>query len=326
MHDVLEIAGDEESSFKVTYLEDLSDSTIKVGDIKKPVLKGQRVSRLVSDKLLKKASDIIDGRDNKAPVDMFVTALENEPVKLNVKDAGTGISLTFTDPEIVALPAEKAAITDDALLKQLQKTGNTPFCLRNFKAILNGDLFIPISSINRLRREALEELETAKSQSYKREEPAVQAEESSVSLTLYHTVDEVPDAADMLPYVSRGNFDLWFRENAADYAESLKKLNACAIVNSIGHIKMLKDQGIKLIGGPALNVTNKKALEALMELGLAPECVTSPELLDKTEMSGIPLMVTEHEMIPGTLTDRKGATYRIEFDPVVHKTYVYGED
>jgi hypothetical protein len=43
-------------------------------------------------------------------------------------------------------------------------------------------------------------------------------------------------------------------------------------------------------------------------------------------MKGLPLMVTEHEMVPGTLTDRKGAKYRIEFDPVVHKTYVYPEE
>jgi hypothetical protein len=130
----------------------------------------------------------------------------------------------------------------------------------------------------------------------------------------------------MLPYVSRGNFDIWLRDNAASYADSLKKLKACAVVNSIGHIGILKEQGLKVIGGPSLNVTNRKTLEALMELGLDPVTVTSPELLDKSEMEGLPLMVTEHEMTPGTLTDRKGAKYRTEFDPVVHKTYVYPEE
>lgn len=327
MHDVLELRGVEDSSFKVTYLEDLSDGTIKVGDLKKPVRKGQQVFRLVSDKLLAKATDIIDNSDSRAPVDMFVMAREGEPVRLDVKDPETGLSVTVTDPDILALTADRAAITQDALLKQLQKTGNTPFRLRHFKAVINGDVFIPVSAINKLRRRALEDLEALKANSFKRAEPQDQpVHQVEKDLIMYRTVEEIPEPCDMLPYVSRGNFDIWLRDNAASYADSLKKNKACAVVNSIGHIGILKKQGLKVIGGPSLNVTNRKTLEALMELGLDPVTVTSPELLDKSEMDGLPLMVTEHEMIPGTLTDRKGAKYRIEFDPVVHKTYVYPEE
>ncbi len=327
MHDVLEIKGEENSSFKVTYLEDLSDGTVKVGDLKKPVRKGRQVNRLVSDKLLRKATDIIEGSERKAPVDMFVLASEGEPVRLDVKDPGTGISVSAEDPDIVALTAEKAAITEEALLRQLQKTGGTPFSLRRLKTVIKGNVFIPVSSINRLRRDALGRLEALKAASAKRVKPdEATVAPSPESLRLYRTVADVPDACDMLPFVSRGSFDIWLRENAASYADSLRKVNASAMVNSIGHIAMLKAQGLRVIGGPALNVTNRKALEALMELGLEPVCVTSPELLDSSEMSGVPLMVTEHEMIPGTLTDRKGAVYRVEFDPVVHKTYVYPDE
>lgn len=326
MHDVLEIKGDEGSSFKVTYLEDLSDGTVKVGDIKKPVHKGREIYRLVSEKLLAKASGIIDGRDRKAPVDMFIMVMEGEPVRLDVKDAEAGLSVTVTDPDVIALTAQKAAVTEDALLKQLQKTGNTPFCLRHFKAVINGDVFVPVSALNKLRRQALDELEALKTGSRKREEPAAPVPQEPPELTLYRTADEVPETCDMLPYVSRGSFDIWLRANADSYADSLRKLNACAMVNSIGHILMLRGRGIRLIGGPALNVTNHKTLEALTELGMEPVCVTSPELLDKSEMAEVPLMVTEHEMIPGTLTDRKGAEFRVEFDPVVHKTYIYANE
>ena len=174
--------------------------------------------------------------------------------------------------------------------------------------------------------QALDELEALKTGSRKREEPAAPAPQEPPELTLYRTVDEVPETSDMLPYVSRGSFDIWLRANADSYADSLRKLNACAMVNSIGHILMLRGRGIRLIGGPALNVTNHKTLEALTELGMEPVSVTSPELLDKSEMAGVPLMVTEHEMIPGTLTDRKGAEFRVEFDPVVHKTYIYANE
>ena len=140
----------------------------------------------------------------------------------------------------------------------------------------------------------MEDLEALKANSFKRAEPQDQpVHQVEKDLIMYRTVEEIPEPCDMLPYVSRGNFDIWLRDNAASYADSLKKLKACAVVNSIGHIGILKEQGLKVIGGPSLNVTNRKTLEALMELGLDPVTVTSPELLDKSEMEGLPLMVTE---------------------------------
>jgi hypothetical protein len=62
-----------------------------------------------------------------------------------------------------------------------------------------------------------------------------------------------------------------------------------------------------------------------MEMGMSTEFVKSPELLDKNQMDGVPLMISEHRLTPGTLTDRKGAKYSVEYDEMTHKSLIFAE-
>ena len=62
-----------------------------------------------------------------------------------------------------------------------------------------------------------------------------------------------------------------------------------------------------------------------MELGMSNEYVTSPELLDKEQMDGVPLMIMEHRFEPGTLKDRKGALYSVEYDETTGKSYIFAK-
>ena len=83
------------------------------------------------------------------------------------------------------------------------------------------------------------------------------------------------------------------------------------------------EAGDRDIGGPGLNITNDASVEALMELGMSSEFVRSPELLDRSQMNGIPLMISEHRFTPGILTDRKGAKYSVEYDETSRKSYIF---
>jgi hypothetical protein len=58
---------------------------------------------------------------------------------------------------------------------------------------------------------------------------------------------------------------------------------------------------------------------------MSGEFVTSPELLGKDQMDGIPLMISEHRFEPGTLRDRKGALYSVEYDGTTGKTYIFAK-
>jgi len=52
-------------------------------------------------------------------------------------------------------PAQTRPVTRDQLSRQLIKTGGYPFSLRNFTLSYNGDMFAPLASLNRARREFL---------------------------------------------------------------------------------------------------------------------------------------------------------------------------
>ena len=54
--------------------------------------------------------------------------------------------------------------------KQMRKTGNTPFEFENIDIELHGNLFVPMQSLNELRRNALEELEKQILHAYRRNE------------------------------------------------------------------------------------------------------------------------------------------------------------
>ena len=57
--------------------------------------------------------------------------------------------------------AQNQPMTEEKILKQLGKTGNTPFRFTDLKAEIKGDLFMPVQALNELRREGLEALEQA---------------------------------------------------------------------------------------------------------------------------------------------------------------------
>lgn len=59
----------------------------------------------------------------------------------------------------VAEPAQKQPLTEEAVKKQMSKTGNTPFIVGNLTVNMEPDCFLPVRALNDLRRDVLEELE-----------------------------------------------------------------------------------------------------------------------------------------------------------------------
>jgi U32 family peptidase len=91
------------------------------------------------------------------------------PVDLNVRiDTGGNLvleGLVYTRrgraipvvyrSDFCLVPARSHPLTRGQLEQQLKKTGGTPFTIRNFALTYNGDLFTPLSGLNRARREFL---------------------------------------------------------------------------------------------------------------------------------------------------------------------------
>ncbi len=91
------------------------------------------------------------------------------PISLEVHGrAGTPLTLVADDGDghVVKLesraplaPAEKQPLTPERLRDQLGRLGGTPFRLGELKSLLEGAVIVPLSELNRLRREAAAELD-----------------------------------------------------------------------------------------------------------------------------------------------------------------------
>lgn len=185
MGDIIEIHGRKMFSTRVTYLENLCGNSVRIGDMKEKVYPGDEVYRIISAAQVKKAESTFGGISFDAPpsssgrkisVDMTFKGSLGIPAKLTVSCIGPDeekVSVAAVCDEVVAQKAIKRATTDDEIAAQLLKTGNTTFAPGKVKVIQDGELFIPVSGINRLRREALAKLAEAKKNRYKRRLPDI---------------------------------------------------------------------------------------------------------------------------------------------------------
>lgn len=101
------------------------------------------------------------------PIFGHVTVAENQPLKFTLWCGSSHRLLEEieeTNPCVevvgaVAQSAQNQPMSEEKLLKQLNKTGNTPFYFENLTAEITGNCFVPVQALNELRREALEKME-----------------------------------------------------------------------------------------------------------------------------------------------------------------------
>lgn len=100
----------------------------------------------------------------KIPINMLFTAKHGEPAALCITDGENEVMLTGDIPQ----QAKGTRISEDSIIRQLKKLGNTIFKPENIKVDLEADIFIPISQLNTLRRTAVKRLEEECSKKWKR--------------------------------------------------------------------------------------------------------------------------------------------------------------
>lgn len=93
----------------------------------------------------------------KIPISGEIKMIKGMPLELTIWDK-FGTVVSGKSEEIVQL-AQNNGLTKERLKQQLQKTGNTPFVFDHLTIQVSESGIIPISLINKLRREVLEKLE-----------------------------------------------------------------------------------------------------------------------------------------------------------------------
>lgn len=95
-------------------------------------------------------------------IDLEIHGAVNQPLIAIARDEmGHTIKV---ESELLLVPAQNQPLTTEKLISQLGRLGNTPFKLGNLTNLIEGDLMIPVSALNHLRRESVTKLTEIRSQ------------------------------------------------------------------------------------------------------------------------------------------------------------------
>ena len=96
------------------------------------------------------------------PIEIEVHGIAGRPLTLIAHDeSGHAAKVESSMP---LAKAEKQPLTTARLREQLGRLGGTPFKLGDLQNNLSGEVLLPVSELNRLRREMVQELERLRTQ------------------------------------------------------------------------------------------------------------------------------------------------------------------
>ena len=142
----------------VNYLYDAKDNLISHG-VKGSIvyvknsndkLINSSVRKTVNSVLIKNLNNITEP---KIKITMSFTCTTSD-ISLTISDFQNNITVKYSGAE----PATNKITTKEEIESKLLKLGNSPFICENITINIIGDLFIPISKVNNLRREAITKL------------------------------------------------------------------------------------------------------------------------------------------------------------------------
>ena len=134
--------------------------TITIGRIKTNIKNGYKIYRLVSKELSKKAKESYRDENRKVALNAIVTIKKKKPISIEITSC-SNLEL-YKDLQITCnldyIPekAKTHPLDEETVIKQLSKTGTSPFYFKNIKVNMDNDVFIPkLSILNELRRNGL---------------------------------------------------------------------------------------------------------------------------------------------------------------------------
>ena len=147
---------------------------VKIGRMKGNIFCGDKIYKLSSKTLSKKALDSYSNNENiKIELVGNIKIHKNFPIELNVslKDKNLFNADIYTKITSTVYPenALNSPITKDRIKKQLSKTNNTPFVFSDIEIDLEDNVILSISALNELRRQAISDIENKIINSFKKD-------------------------------------------------------------------------------------------------------------------------------------------------------------
>jgi len=150
-----------------------SDGFIEIGRMKGNINVGDKIYKLADKALTDSALLLVKSENKKIKLNAQITIKENELITLYVVPL-TEKNSFYQDVRITVhsdtyvQKASSLPATKEQIISRLSKTGETPFEFQEINVSLEDGLFIPVSTLNQLRRKALDLLEETILKKYKR--------------------------------------------------------------------------------------------------------------------------------------------------------------
>jgi putative protease len=134
-----------------------------------PVRMNDRVFKVFDASLMERARAFFmePNAVKRVSVDISVTVRVGQPLEINIQDTDGFRGKAVTT--FIAEPAIKRPLTSEVIAKQVERLGSTIFQMNTLECNIIGEVMVPISEINDVRRRAIEELEKARLAPFHRE-------------------------------------------------------------------------------------------------------------------------------------------------------------
>ena len=148
-----------DKNIKETYI----GQTVTIGRMKGNINLGDKIYKISSKKLNLLAQESIKYENRKINLNCKITIKKGNPIKLNVTSANnldiySGLNINCTS-NVIPVNAQNKPLDKERILSQLTKTKDSIYEFNNIDVELDDGIFLPkISTLNELRRNALEKV------------------------------------------------------------------------------------------------------------------------------------------------------------------------
>ena len=298
-------------------------NSVKIGRMKGNISLGNSIYKLEDEKLNKSISPTFAQNKNfkKIPLKAKFTLKEDLPVSLEVScDLGYYEGLNIKVLGNVPQKAQNRPSTEEVIINQISKTGDTEFEFKKVETVIDSGLFISIAELNELRRKAIFELEKTVLEKHTRNLSLVKIESNNLKENFENTFPKISlllNSIDLnfdytklknidklyipLKFFYNKNFDSIIKNitssfNTYVYMPNILKNTKTLpnfsnfdikgfVISNISEIDLVKNYNLELIGNYTLNVFNNFSNDELKTLGISSVTV-SPEL-NKNEINNI---------------------------------------
>lgn len=304
----------------------------------------QKEDVVAAKDVLKELSHLYDNETPLVPISLKFVCKKDQPASLKATALGKTVSVLGDIPE----KAINKPLTAEGLEARLAKFGNTQFYLDSIKIELDEGLILSASSINAMRRQAVDMLNQQPAPKFEQksfcQKEHIQKDNKPYYTARFLDPEAIPDRHPFkrifIPIwssdedfvdnragveIPRGLFGM--EEKLTQRLTKLRKIGVKnALCSNLGAYKLAEKLGFKVFGDYGLNVFNSQTAQMINSPILSFEATLEQANKIEQEDTGIiaygnlPLMITRNcpiknhigcQRCEGTLTDRKGFKFSV---------------